>query len=203
MRKIIFTLIVLTGFAATGIAQITIKPAFGFNTSRLSTDPGNWQHDARLGYQFGGSVAFGQKFYVEPGIFWMRNNSEITHVGDDGSSGAINFNHNISMIRVPVFVGYSLLGNEETLADLRVFLGPAMSFVTAVDNGDNHPEAPAKEDYKNVQWGGDIGIGVSVWWLFLDMGYEFGLSKIYEDTDKFGDAKASTFWTNIGVRIRL
>ncbi len=204
MKKIIFTLLIIAGIVTAGIAQINIKPAFGVNSTRLSTDPGNWQHDGRLGYQFGGSVAIGKKFYVEPGIFWMRNNSEISHLGGDGgASGAVNFNHNISMIRVPVFVGFAILGNEESLADLRVFLGPSMSFITGVDNGEDHPEAPLKEDYKSVRWGGDVGLGVSVWWLFLDVGYEFGLSNIYKDTDKYGSAKASGIWTNIGVRIRL
>ncbi len=202
MKKIIFTLLILTGFVTAGMAQITIKPAFGLNASRLSTDPGNWKHDGRLGFQFGGSVAIGKKFYVEPGIFWMKNNADITHTGD-GGSGPTKFNHNISMIRVPVFAGFNILGNEESLADLRVFLGPAMNIVTGINNSEDHPDSPKKEDYKSVIWGGDIGLGVSVWWLFLDAGYEFGFSKVYKDNDKFGSAKASGLWTNLGVRIRL
>jgi len=203
MKKIIFTLLIIAGIVTAGMAQFSIKPAFGVNSTLLSTDPGNWEHDGRLGYQFGGSVAIGKKFYVEPGIFWMRNNSEITHLGDDGTTGATNFNHNISMIRIPVFVGLAVLGKEESLANLRVFLGPSMSFITSVNNDQDHPESPLKEDYKSVRWGGDVGIGVSVWWLFLDVGYEFGLSEIYNDTEKFGSAKASGIWSNIGVRIKF
>ncbi len=195
MKKIILSVIIITAFSLSSYSQLTIKPAFGINVSRLSTDEGNWSNEARAGYQFGGTVLFGNKLYVEPGIFWTTMSSNMVHKDNTD----YNFDHKIGMIRVPVFVGYHLVGNaSESLFNLRVFGGPSASFVTSVEES----VGLTKDDFSSVLWGVDAGIGINVWWLFLDIGYEWGLNDVYSHND-LGSAKSSALWTNLGIRIRL
>ena len=194
MKKIILSAIIIAAFSFSNFAQTTVKVAFGVNSSRLSTDDGSWSNSARLGYQMGGSWLFGDKLYVEPGIYWASISSDMVHKDDSN----LDFTNKIGMIRIPVFAGYHLLGNaSESFFNLRVFGGPSVSFVTKVETHDL-----LKDDFSKVLWGVGGGIGVNVWWLFLDMGYEWGLNEVYSH-EGHGSGKAKAFWTNLGIRFRL
>ena len=194
MKKIIFSAIIIAAFSFSSFSQTTVKVAFGINSSRLNTDEGSWKNEGRVGYQFGGSWLLGNKFYVEPGIYWASISSDMVHKEE----ASLNFNNKISMIRIPVFAGYHILGDaSESFFNLRVFGGPSVSFVTKVETHDL-----LKDDFNKVLWGVDAGIGINVWWLFLDIGYEWGLNNVYSHDDH-GSAKAKALWTNIGVRFRM
>jgi len=72
MKKIIFLLSATFLLTLAVRAQTTIKPTIGLNLTDFSS---NKDGDAKgkVGYQIGGSVAFGKKFYIEPGIFMSAN----------------------------------------------------------------------------------------------------------------------------------
>jgi len=194
MKRFILSTLIIAAISFSAISQTTVKIAFGVNSSRLSTDQGNWSNDARIGWQGGGSWLLGNKFYVEPGIYFATISSDMVHQEDIN----LNFTNKISMIRIPVFAGYHILGDaSESFFNLRVFGGPSASFITKVETSDL-----IKDDFSKVLWGVDAGIGINVWWLFLDMGYEWGLNDIYSHADH-GSAKAQAFWANIGVRFRM
>ena len=194
MKKIILSAIIIAAFSFSSISQTTVKVAFGINNSRLSTDNDNWSNGARFGYQMGGSWLLGNKLYVEPGIYWATISSDMVNIND----ASLNFENKISILRIPVFAGYHILGDaSESFFNLRVFGGPSVSFITKVETSDL-----IKDDFSKVLWGVDAGIGINVWWLFIDIGYEWGLNKVYSHDDH-GSAKAQAFWANLGVRFQL
>ena len=195
MKKIILSAIIIAMTSMTAFSQTTVKVAFGINNTRLETDGGSWTTEGRVGYQMGGSWLFGDKLYVEPGIYWASISSKMIHLDDKSFS----FDNKINMIRIPVFAGYHILGDaSESFYNVRVFGGPAVSFVTSIEEslGLN------KDDFNKVLWGIDAGVGVNVWWLFLDIGYEWGLNDVYSH-EEHGSSKASAFWANLGVRFQM
>jgi len=195
MKRTFFTLAIMLGMAFMLQAQIEIKPTIGINFSRLSDDPDNFSQSARVGYQIGGSVQIGKKLYFEPGIFWAKAGSELVH--KDQSD--LNFKTDISAIRIPAFVGYYIIGGDEkNTFGLRVFGGPTMSWVTKIEGDGKKLD---KEDFNNFLWGVDVGAGVDVWLLFLDIGYEWGLNPVFKDDPN--DAKNNAFWANLGFRFRF
>jgi len=176
-------------------AQIEIKPTIGLNVSKLNDEPESFSQSARVGYQLGGSLQLGKKLYFEPGIFWTKLGSEMVHANESD----LDFKTDISAIRIPVFVGYQIIGgDEENIFGLRVFGGPTGSWVTKVSANDTDLE---KEDFNNFLWGVDVGAGVDVWLLFLDMGYEWGLNDVFKDDPNHGKNRA--WWANLGIRIRI
>ncbi len=193
MKKNLFAFIVLIAFSFTAMAQVEIKPAFGVNFSNLKDDSG-YGLKGKTGYQIGGTVAFGKKFYVEPGIFWQKDNYDINDPGDvvdDIKNGGY------STINIPLNVGYSLLGSEETTFGLRVFAGPSAKFViSVVEEG-----GVTKDDFNNLLWGLNAGAGLDFWILFADLGYEWGLNEVIKSVDN--TTKNDHFYINFGVRIRL
>lgn len=195
MKKSLLTLSIVLGSLVMLQAQIEIKPTIGFNLSRLSNEPESFSQSARIGYQLGGSLQFGKKLYVEPGIFWLKTGSELEHADSPDQ----NYNMNISAIRIPVFVGYQILGGDkENIFGLRVFGGPTGSWVTSVKADDSGLE---KDDFSDFLWGVDVGAGIDVWLLFLDIGHEWGLNKVFKDDPS--NAKIHAWWWNLGVRIRI
>ena len=194
MKRFILSTLIIAAVSFSALSQTTVKVAIGINSSRLSTDQESWSNSARIGWQGGGSLLLGDKFYVEPGVYYSSISSDMVHKDDVN----LDFTNTISMIRIPVFAGYHLLGNaSESFFNLRVFGGPSASFITKVETSDL-----IKDDFSKVLWAVDAGIGVNVWWLFLDMGYEWGLNDIYSHDDH-GSAKTHAFWTNLGIRFRL
>jgi hypothetical protein len=195
MRKALLSLTFLLGIIIFVNAQIEIKPTIGMNFSKLNDEPENFSQSARVGYQLGGSVQIGKKLYFEPGIFWTKLGSEMVHANQSN----LDFTTDINAIRIPAFVGYQIIGgDEENIFGLRVFGGPTGSWVTKVSANDTDLD---KEDFNSFLWGADVGAGIDVWLLFLDMGYEWGLNDVFKDDPNHGKNRA--WWVNLGVRIRI
>jgi len=194
-KSILLTVAMLFGTLVFLQAQIEIKGTLGINAQRYDNEPQDFSQSARIGYNFGGSLQIGKKFYVEPGIFWQKMGSELVH--KDQSD--LDFKTDINSIRIPAFVGYQIIGGDkENIFGVRVFGGPTAAFVTSISSDGTDLD---KEDFNNLIWGVDVGAGVDLWLLFLDVGYEWGLTPVFKNDPN--DAKNRMWWSNVGIRIRI
>ena len=190
MKKL--SLIVVAVFLViTTFGQATIKPSVGISYNDFS---GTTVDDAKgkIGMQIGGSVAFGKKFYIEPGVFYATKSTEFTSPSE--ASTNINEDALIKGIRVPVAVGFGLLGNEKSLASLRVFGGGSGFFVTGV--GDNMN----KDNVTSPTWGVFAGAGVDFWIMFAEASYEWSLSNVTTDVANIDFGKSRTLFFTVGFR---
>ncbi|HEY6435248.1 MAG TPA: hypothetical protein VIY47_01545, partial [Ignavibacteriaceae bacterium] len=101
---IVFTIILFTGHA---YAQLELKPAIGLNFTNYSEDPTTGKTSANVGWQLGGTISMGDKFYGEGGIFWTYKSTKFTEDADDNE-----FSTELSGIRIPAMVGFHLLSKE-------------------------------------------------------------------------------------------
>ena len=176
-------------------AQTTIKPGVGLNFTDFSQDPVGGEFKAKVGWQIGGSVAFGKKFYFEPGIFYVGKSTEF----QSSSSGTptIDEKADINGIRIPLAVGLNLIGNEKTLVSLRGFGGFSGFFLTGVsDNLD-------KDDFEKTNFGVFAGAGLDIWKLYLDLSYEWSLSNVQKDVSAIDVGRTRSLFINAGIRINL
>ena len=168
-----------------GYSQVHVKPGIGLTLTDY-VNFGEYGAAAKVGTQLGGSVAIGKKFYVEPGVFYATKSAEFT----TSSSTEVSKN-TVKGIRVPVAVGLGVLGNEESLANLRVFGGGSGFFKTGVSGDIN------KDDVKSPQWGVFAGAGVDIWLLYVDLSYEWSVT---EASSVIADGKARTFIATLGLK---
>lgn len=182
-------------------AQVTVKPAAGFNYLHFNRSTGNWDRYGGVGYHLGSSVIVGRQFYFEGGVFWLNNFSEYSQI--DGTDGPIRIEHQLNMLRIPIYGGYTIVDGESRSADLRVTFGPVFNIPIQVKNSITNKHAPTKADYNQLLWGANLGLSVAYWWFFADVGYELDFNEVFSNTTEFGTAKASFFTVNLGVRIRL
>ena len=85
-----------------------------------------------------------------------------------------------------------------TIRNLRFFAGVSANIITDINFAGSSFK---KEVFNSAIWAADIGAGLDVLFLFLDVGYEFGLSNVF--TDDSVNSKNNVFYVNLGFRIRL
>ena len=202
MKNIIFTFILLTSLASLSLAQLELKPAIGINVARFDSDPrfdskqDSLVSGSRAGYQIGASLAIGRKMYVEPGIFYNRMNQSFTPTNIDNLKTEFTFNANY--IRIPVNFGFQFIGNSQSFAGLRIYLGPSMLIPLSVKDN-SYPIV--KSDLQSPQFDIAAGAGLNIWLLFLDISYGWGLTPQFKDDSI--EAKMQALYVNAGFRFKL
>jgi len=194
MKSLILSLFALFTVSILA-AQTTIKPGVGLNFTDFSQDPAGGEFKAKVGWQIGGSVAFGKKFYIEPGLYYVGKSTEF----QSSSSGTptVDEKADINGIRVPLALGLNLIGNEKTLVGLRGFGGLSGFFLTSVsDNLD-------KDDFEKANFGVFAGLGIDVWKIFLDLSYEWSLTNVQKDVSQIDVGQSRSLYINAGIRINL
>ena len=192
MKKSFLLSIAALFITAFAISQTTIKPTIGLNITDFSkSDDGTAK--GKVGYQFGGSIAFGKKFYIEPGVFYVGKSTAFTITNQTNNE----FKADIKGVRVPVALGLNVLGNEKSFVSVRGFGGVSGFFVTSV--GDDVD----KSELNSTNWGLFAGAGVDIFKFFVDMSYEWSLTDIQKDVSAINIGKSRTFYINAGLRINL
>lgn len=193
MKKNYFFTLLLVFLTLSGFSQIEIKGLLGTNFTSSTDLPEGLNQSTLAGFQAGAGVLIGKTWYVEPGIQWVSTGIETSIDGFDGKTKST-----FSSVRIPVMFGYRFFGGSENLLNLRLFLGPSLNLLTDIKVED---ESFDKELYNSAIWGATAGAGVDVLFLFLDLGYEVGLSEIFKDSDN--SVKNNTFYISIGGRFRI
>jgi hypothetical protein len=174
-------------------AQVEIKGGGGINFSTLTDISDDYDSEGRIGYQFGAGVLIGQKFYVEPSVYWLRVAQYATAKNDPEEVENLIALNSIS---IPVHLGYHIIGGkEEKFVSLRIFTGATGNILTKVNSDVSDV---TEDDFNNFQVGIDAGLGIDIWFLFLDAQYSWGVTKLMKENS---DAKLRGFTANAGFRI--
>ena len=193
MKKIFFTLALTVFGLHTASAQMSLRIFLGANSSTLS-DVDSFDFDSKVGYQIGADLQFGSKFYVQPGIQfdYIANTVSRSATGEEAEYKRTNMS-------IPVMFGYAF-GGAESDWGIRLFTGPNATF-NLTDNTEGGSSAE-ELDLNSTIWGWKAGIGADFLSIFfLDIGYQFGLSEVFEDIE---DSPVNNlFYGNAGIRLRF
>jgi hypothetical protein len=202
MKKILIFTLLLSSCVSISLAQLELKPAFGINVASFKSNPRfDSKNDSlvagsKAGYQIGASLAIGRKLYVEPGIFFTGMNQTFTPTNIENEKSEFTFSP--SYLRIPVNFGFQFIGSTNSIAGLRIYLGPSMMIPLNVKEN-SYPLV--KEDLKSPQFDFSVGAGLNVWLIFLDVSYGWGLTPQFKDDSI--EAKMQAFYANIGFRFKL
>lgn len=171
-------------------AQAELKPAIGITFSEMSKNPVNGEMTGQVGWQVGGSILAGQKLYVEGGVFYATKNTAFTE-----SSSRLEFTNDINGLRIPVALGFHLIGEQKDQFSLRIFGGGSAFIVTSV----SAPGA-SKDDFTSPTWGVFAGAGLDILIFFVDVQYEWSLSDV-SSVNTIDIGKGRAFFANAGLRL--
>ena len=210
MKKVKLLFAICFSIALSATAQnFDIRGYGGFNVFQLSSDQGTTLIDGaihsqtvsgRPGFQFGAALTFGGQMYVQPGIQFTTLSTKV--VNSNSATGTeFTDETTLSVFSVPLKIGFRLIDPEkENIFNIRIFGGFDGHHVTGV----NHTKKSGKiddyekDDFSNLIVNADFGMGVDLFFLFVDAGYQLGLSPVYSGGDQ---ATASAFYTNFGIKI--
>ena len=196
MKKISLFVVACFSIVVSAFSQqMVIKPGLGTNFTSFSANPSVGSYKSQPGYQIGGSVSFGRKFYVEPGIFYAKKSTDYDY---DLSGANLSTKYSLSGIDIPLAVGFSIIGggDAKTPVGLRVFAGGSAFILTSVSEGE-------KSDYKSTTWGLFAGLGLDVAFLFLDVKYEWSLTNAQTNPTVVNIGEPMILFINLGVRIPI
>lgn len=188
--KLLSLAVISLAISGAAAAQATIKPHIGVNLTDVAISTDEISASGKAGVLAGLSVAFGKKFYIEPGLQYVAKSTAYT------STVEPDFDQDYSLkgLRVPVAVGVNFLGNQKSLVTFHGFGGLSAFFVTS-DNYDF--------DINKANWGVFAGAGVDIWKLFLDVSYEWSLSELSSNVNNIEIGKTRTLYIDAGIRINL
>jgi hypothetical protein len=188
----LIALVGLAGTASTASAQVVeILPQIGVSFPMYTGD--GVDSSTGIGFEAGGKVRIGGRFYVEPGIFWAYNTAEVAESGEEKA------NLGISDVRIPLVLGFKII--KSRVIALRIFAGAYPAFVASVSDDDELRDI-VKDDLNSTLWSGRAGAGLDFTLISFDIGYDFGLTEIV-DKNKYPDApsiKKNMFYLEFGLR---
>lgn len=188
MKKSFLVFVLFAATVSLSQAQ-TIKPGVGLSFANISGSSFD-EAKGQVGWQFGGSIAFGNKFYFEPGVFYQTQSLEYVDANDPTPVTDANFKG----IRVPVSFGLNILGNQESALALRVFGGASGFFLTSVDDDLN------KDDFSSPQWGVFAGAGLDIAIIYVDLSYQWSVTDIQKDVSQIDLGKSNGIFLTAGLR---
>lgn len=188
MKKQVILLMMLYLLGYTLHAQTQIKPGIGINMTNISGEGADAK--GQVGWQIGGSVAFGEKFYFEPGVFYQTSSVEFT-TANGGPISDLTY----SGVRIPLAVGLDVLGNADSVGGLRIFGGGSGLIVTGTSS-----DSFDKDEIESPQWGVFAGAGVDIAIFYLDLSYQWSLSNVQADIDQIDLGKSKGIFITAGLR---
>lgn len=194
MKRQLLTLAIAVSVAATAQAQLTLRPYAGINSHTLTEDFEDAKWQSSLGYQLGADLQIGKKFYVQPGV-----QLEFATCGIVPKIEDVKVDFKRTHLRVPIMVGYAF-GSISGVFAGRAYTGPNASFVLSSKSEEGIFDIK-KGDLNNALYGWNVGAGFDFSIVFVDFGYQFGLSKVFKNIDN--GSIDNYFYANGGVRIRF
>lgn len=202
MKKIAFILLCFAGLLLTpevAKAQFDFGIKAGYNASKLSTNIDSIKTSINSGFHVGLFARIGKKLHLQPEIYYTLSGSVFENEGKLNTS---NWKQkiNIHTLDVPVLVGFKMVGTKSF--NWRINAGPVASIVIGKKikdlNANEQIVKLTEPDLSTVNWAMQVGTGIDLWLVTLDVRYQFGLNKVIKE---FVDANATVYPVNSSKNI--
>ena len=148
----------------------------GVSTSKILLSDSPYGSAYAAGYLLGFSYRKGRFGYWEVGVNY--NNSAVSLDAD--SVNVLEDNLQIRQLEAPLMAGINLLSLTRRVVGLRLFGGIVPGYIVGVTD---NPFNLVEDDFNRFQLSGRVGVGVDVFFLFIEGGYQYGFLEMLKDQD--------------------
>ncbi len=159
---------------ASASAQWQINPQVGGTFQQITKAPAGISYAARAGFIGGVDARFGDRVFVQPGLFIGRNGTFFQFADSAANSGKL-FRTNLKM---KLMGGFRVVDSYQF--DVRVSIGPTYERVLARKVSESDIELN-KDDFNDGLWSIDGAVGVDIGMFSIEPAVSFGISRIYGD----------------------
>jgi hypothetical protein len=176
MKKVILILAISLFSAGMSFGQFSFGLKIGYNASKLHTSLDSIKSSFNSGFHFGAFVRFGKKVYLQPEFYYTLQGGVFEN---NVTNTYNNWKQNVTVgtLDIPVLVGFKLINVK--VVNWRIMAGPMVSFVVNSKIRDVSLTGPIKtSDINSTNWYVQVGTGVDVLFLTLDLRYQIGLNQM-------------------------
>ncbi len=176
MKKIILLFAILFLSAGVTSGQFAFGPKIGYNASKLHTSLDSIKSSFNSGFHFGAFVRIGKKVYFQPELYYTLQGGIFQN---NVSNTYDNWKQNVTVgtLDIPLLVGFRLVNLD--IMNWRIMAGPMGSFVVNSKITDVSLTGPiTKSDINSVNWYVQVGTGIDVLFMTLDIRYQIGLNQM-------------------------
>ncbi len=200
MKKVLIViLIVVSGPLANAQGFFSLGPKVGYNSYELSSNKDSVQASIKNSFQIGAFMRIGSKFYIQPEANYQVSESTLNQ-----SFGTVVTSQKVTIksLKVPAIIGFKLI--NKGAFNFRVMAGPAVTFVLdkqldPQQMGEFWPIQSAN-DLKNSIWSVQMGAGMDILFMTLDVRYEIGIENTYNGGSEF-KMKNNLFNVSLGLKL--
>ena len=174
--------------------QLELRLSGGLNSSSFSTNFNDLEFREGWGYQFGADLQIGNLWYLQTGLHFESLENGLI----EGEFRLPVKDIQIDRLRAPLYIGHRFF-NRSSLLNIRVFTGPNASILVNSRLGESLNLR--EEDFNRTLIGWNLGAGLDLAFLFVDVGYMFGLSEAFSGKDS--SSANQLFYANTGLRIKF
>jgi len=146
----------------------------GVSTSKILLSNSSYESAYAAGYLLGFSYKRGRFAYWEIGVNY---NNSVVSLED---VNVLEENMQIRQLEAPLSFGINLLSLTRRVLGVRVFGGVVPGYIVGIDD---NPFNLGEDDFNRFQLSGRVGAGVDVFFLFLEVGYQYGFIDLLKDQD--------------------
>lgn len=171
-------------------AQKSVNVQVGLNATGLEyeSDIAYLEDRAHLGWHAGVSLRFGDRIYLQPGVLFYSTNLGL---GDKNSSiEDIIEKRSVNYLKVPVSLGVDALRVD--WITLRAYAGLTGNTVLSVESN----LLVSKSAFSDFHLNGLIGIGADLGPFTIDLAFEPGITKVFENIN---NSRANVVSLSVGL----
>lgn len=190
-----FTLLTLLLTTLSLSAQVRINPKFGVNFSGIDSKLGDINAEARVGWNAGVDFRLGEGFiYLQPGAHYFNYTARLLKDVNNPNDVTLKDETTIQNLKLPVNIGLRLTGDGGIL-QIHARGGIVPTYVLGVKEKPSF--AFDKNSLKDWTFGANVGVGVDILFLTVDLNYELGL------TDYFNDASGKNNMLSLSAGVKF
>lgn len=173
MKYLLISLFIFS-FSFISYSQLEINPQVGIlSTSLDNAQKAVFDTKARTGWMAGADLRFGSSLYIQPGLF-LTSSKILFQYSENGN----NVEQEVTRtgLKLKAMLGYYII--PTSMFKVRVAVGPTYDFQINID--DINSSVFKSDQFKKGAFNLDIGAGINILFLTLDVGYSFGLSDVVD-----------------------
>ena len=162
----------------------------GVNFNNLDISSEIYEPTMAVGWSLGASYKRGKFFYWELGAMYNNPVYNLT----DGLSTYLDGIFSVQRIDIPVSFGINFLSVTSRIVGLRAFVSAIPTFAIGVGGNDLNI---SMDNINAFNFYGQAGVGVDVIFLFVEVGFNYGFSDLFQDYSPSNPYQA---YVNLGFR---
>lgn len=200
MKKFLLAILIIT-YGSVVIAQsvFSLGPKIGYSSNKITDNLDSIQSSIKNSFQVGAFIRLGKQVYFQP----EANYQVVTSTLNKGAGlSARSQDLTIQSLKIPALIGVKLV--NKSAFNLRIMAGPAYTFILNKQLNPEHMSdlwpIQSVDDIKNSVWSVQMGAGLDVLFMTLDVRYELGIDNMYNGESNL-QMKNNLFNVSLGIKL--